>query len=138
MRAILVTLLLGSVTVFAGCFESGPALGEAKLVFFNHTDSLLCYTSSPASPGEGTDNESCARVKPEARSVWRPECRSGAFLNPGSYEKGGPTSVFLVVPGGAQIYGGFARCDEETGFLIEQNGGKFVVTKTNHRDSPTP
>jgi hypothetical protein len=138
MRWIRVALFLGSVALFVGCIlpERGPVLGQAKLVFINHTDSRLCYDGW----GAGAVGGSCSTpVKPGGRTVWRPECRSGAELAPARYVKGEPLRVLLAETEGAGelVYDGFGRCDEETTFTIERSGTGFLVSKSVSNPLPT-
>jgi hypothetical protein len=106
--------------------EEGPAFGEAKLVFINRTDFHLCFGSPSV-----VEEELCAKIKPNGRTVWRPEC-DGALIHPDDYVKGsGSVLVPIVVEGEPQLlHSGAARCDEETTFVIEHDGGDYVVTQT--------
>jgi hypothetical protein len=109
--------------VFGDC---GPYLGGAKLVFHNRTDSHLCYDSSSLA---SVSDKYCNNVKANGKSVWRPECMSGAGLNP-NYVKGGLLRVVLAKRDtGGTIYDDDARCDEETTFVIDHDGDDFVITK---------
>jgi len=138
MRSILITVLLGFIPALVGCGagpipEGGPSLGQAKLVFKNRTDSVMCYGSDSA---YAASHSYCGKVKANGRSVWRPECDSAAGLRD-DYVKGGFVGVVLGLgETGRQLYSGSARCDEETEFLIEHNGEEFVVTKNVTKPLP--
>jgi len=98
------------------------------LTFVNETDSLLCFNVDAAS------GEFCDEVKPQAKSVWRPEC--------GQAGKQPLTIVLTLGQGGPEVYNGTATCDEweDSGgkFMIEQRGGEIVVTDSLPDSAPGP
>ena len=121
-------LLFASVGFYVSCSEAGPRDFEAKTVFVNRTETLFCLNST--SP-EGRGGGLCSEVNPMGRSIWRPECDSSHSIES---QRKGSVDVVLVeqIPDheGQDVYGGTARCGEETEFRIERNGAQFVVTKT--------
>ncbi len=131
MRAILVALLLGSVTFFAACLDSGE---QVKLTFVNDSDSRLCFNLSSAGAARG---DTCSEVKPRGTSIWRPGCGYGTDA-----ERNPLTVVLTVGPGGREIYNRTALCNEweESGarFTIEQRGDEFVVTDSLQDATPSP
>ncbi len=122
MRWIVIVGLVGLLAALLACSERGPRPGAAKLVFINHTDSNICYG------GNLPEARDCSE-RIDARKVSRPECLSGP--DPGdSYPKGLPLNLQLAVENGEEIYAGSARCDEETTFVIANDGDKIIVAKS--------
>ena len=124
MRYIVIVWLVGFLALLVACSERGPRPGAAKLVFINHTDSNICYG------GNLPEARHCSeRIEPDARKVSRPECLSGP--DPGdSYPKGLPLNLQLAVENAEEIYAGSARCEEETTFVIANDGDKIIVAKS--------
>ena len=123
MRPILVALLLGSIIVFAGCFEP-----MVKLSFENNSDSDLCFNLTKGIPGY------CSKVDARATTVWRPGCD-----NP---ETTTLTIVLSVAQGRREIYNRTATCNEWDAsgakFTIEQRGDELVVSDSLPDSTPSP
>jgi len=122
---ILCALLVISIIAFVACFPAPPV----KLTFVNQSDSLLCFDLSSA--GAARD-DICDKVKPHARTVWRPEC--------GQAGKQPLTVVLTLGQGGTEVYNRTATCDEwkDSGgkFMIEQRGDGVIVTDSLPNASP--
>ena len=128
MRSVFITLLLGSIIVFAACWLSE---NDVKLTFINSSDSLLCFNLSSSAAATG---DFCGEVKPRGTTAWIPGCSPSGDQ---------PITVVLTVgPGGREVYNRTATCNEWEDalatFIIKQSGDELVVSDSLPSELDTP
>ena len=125
VRRCLVAVVPLTVIV-VGC---GPA--DVGFTFDNRTDAALCEYTSPRSAAGA---RCLAEVEPRAETDWGQDCDN---------DSNRPITVVITVKqGGYQIYNRTASCgewdDSDRRFVIEREGGEFIVTDSLPDSTPGP
>lgn len=112
--------------IVAGC---GPA--DVLFTFDNRTDAVLCEYPSPQ---DAAGARCLAKLEPRTETDWGRDC-DGLESRP-------VTVIITIKQGGRQIYDRTASCgqwhDTERRFVIEQQGGEFIVTDSLTASTPSP
>ncbi|MBI5288066.1 MAG: hypothetical protein HY873_03745 [Chloroflexi bacterium] len=121
--------LFGVITaiLFAACDLIPFYDVELAFTFDNRTDAILCeYPSSP----DAAAGSCAAAIKPHGRTTWRLGCADEGSR--GAVDRSPITLIITVKETGQEIYNRTASCkewnDSDRRFVIEEDGGRFIVT----------
>ncbi len=132
-RRCLATVVVLTVVV-SGC---GPFYStEVAFTFDNRTDAVLCYFPSRQ---DAASARCLQELKPRAKTRWLPGCGRGTK---DEVHRNPITVVITARDVGRQIYRRTASCGEwkntDRKFVIEQQGGEFIVKDSLPASTPGP